>query len=88
MTIPTKWQKRFANCDVEIRDYMSDAVAEDKLKQLYQLPPFVQAYTEGSLTKDDFNSFGPVILTIRYFTEEYEKAVHKVRDLMLADPIR
>ena len=34
MTIPAKWQKRFANCDVEIRDYMSEAVAADKLKQL------------------------------------------------------
>ena len=88
MTIPAKWQKRFANCDVEIRDYMSEAVAADKLKQLIKLTPFVQAYTQGSLTEDDFNSFGPVILTIRYFTEEYEKAVHKVRDILLPNPIR
>ena len=88
MTIPAKWQKRFANCDVEIRDYMSEAVAADKLKLLNKLTPFVQAYTQGSLTEDDFNSFGPVILTIRYFTEEYEKAVHKVRDILLPNPIR
>lgn len=88
MTIPAKWQKRFANCDVEIRDYMSEAVAADKLKHLNKLTPFVQAYTQGSLTEDDFNSFGPVILTIRYFTEEYEKAVHKVRDILLPNPIR
>ena len=47
MTIPAKWQKRFANCDVEIRDYMSEAVAADKLKLLNKLTPFVQAYTQG-----------------------------------------
>ncbi|NBK97121.1 MAG: transaldolase [Erysipelotrichia bacterium] len=87
MTIPTKWQKRFANCDIEIKDYMSIPVVEDKLKQLNKLKPFVQAYNEGSLTLDDFNTFPPVILTIRYFSEEYDKAVKKIRDYMLEKPI-
>lgn len=87
MTIPTKWQKRFANCDVEIQDYMHTPVAKDKMEQLYKLPPFVKAITEGSLEMKDFNTFGPVIMTIRYFTEEYEKAVHQIRDIMLPDPI-
>lgn len=88
MTIPTKWQKRFETCDVEIKDYMSIPVADDKLQQLMKLPPFVKAYTEGSLTLDDFNAFPPVTLTVHYFTEEYDKAVKKVRNIMLPKPIK
>ena len=87
MTIPTKWQKRFETCDVEIKDYMSIPVAEDKMEQLMKLPPFVKAYTEGALTLDDFNTFPPVTLTVHYFTEEYEKAVRKVRNIMLPKPL-
>ena len=87
MTIPTKWQKRFEKCDVEIKDYMSIPVAEEKMEQLMKLPPFVKAYTEGSLTLDDFNAFPPVTLTVHYFSEEYDKAVKKVRDIMLPKPL-
>lgn len=88
MTIPVKWQKRFAKCDVEIKDYMSIPVAEDKIEQLNKLTPFVQAYNEGALSIEDFNKFGPVIMTINYFTSEYEKAVLKVRSFMLPNPVK
>lgn len=86
MTIPAKWQRRFANCDVEIKNYMDVPVAVETLRQLRKLKPFVQAYEEGSLSVDDFHTFGPVVLTLHYFTEEYEKAVHKVREIMLPRP--
>lgn len=86
MTIPAKWQKRFAQSDVEIKDYMSIPVPEETIRQLRKLPPFEKAYQEGSLCPDDFNTFGPVILTLHYFTAEYEKAVHKIREMMLPRP--
>ena len=83
MTIPVKWQKRFENCDVEIKDYMSIPVDEFKIHELMKLKPFEMAYTEGSYKQSDFLTIPTVIATIHYFTEEYEKAVHKVRDIML-----
>ncbi len=43
----------------------------------------MKAYTENSYTLDEFNTIPTVIETIHYFTEEYEKAVHKVRNIML-----
>ena len=83
MTIPVKWQKRFANSDLEIKDYMSIAVDENHINQLLKLEPFKVAYTENSLKIEDFTNFKPVILTLRYFMEEYDKAVMKVRNIML-----
>ena len=62
-------------------------MTEEKMEQLMKLPPFVKAYTEGSLTLDDFNAFPPVTLTVHYFSEEYDKAVKKVRDIMLPKPL-
>lgn len=83
MTIPYKWQKRFEDCAVEIKDYMSIPVDDFKIKELNKLEPFQKAYTEGSYTVDEFLSIPTVIETIHYFTQEYEKAVHKVRNIML-----
>lgn len=88
MTIPSKWQKRFENFDLEIKDYMSIPVDDYKLAELKKLEPFNLAYNEGSLTIDDYNTFPPVVLIIRYFLEEYQKAVVKVRDVMLANPLK
>ncbi len=83
LTIPVKWQKRFEKCDVEIKDTMSIPVDAFKLKELNKLEPFQKAYTEGSYTIDEFLTIPTVIETIHYFTEEYEKAIHKVRNIML-----
>lgn len=87
MTIPYKWQKRFEMCDVPIENNMGKPVPEKFLQQLNKLPPFVQAITEGSLTNEMFDTFPPVILTIRYFTEVYEKGVLLIRELMLPKTI-
>jgi len=87
MTIPAKWQNRFAECDVEIKDSMSLPVNAETLAYLLRLEPFKQAYTEGSLGLEGFDRFGPVILTIKYFMDEYNKAVVKIRDILLPDPL-
>lgn len=87
MTIPVKWQKRFENCKVPIENNMDKPVDHDLLNQLLRLPPFVQAYAENSLKPSQFAEFGPVNLTIHYFTDEYNKAVDKVAHMMLPDPL-
>lgn len=87
MTIPYKWQKRFEQCDVPIRNNMDTPVPDAYLAQLRRLPPFVQATTEGALPPEHFDDFPPVILTLRYFMEVYERGVQKFRDLMLPRPL-
>ena len=57
------------------------------MDQLMRLEPFAQAMTPGSLSVADFDAFPPVILTLRYFTDVYEKGVLLLRDLMLPEPV-
>lgn len=87
MTIPYKWQRRFADCDVPLENNMDKPVPERYLRQLNRLSPFRTAVTEHAMPVADFDSFPPVILTLRYFIEVYEKGVMLIRDLMLPKPI-
>lgn len=87
MTIPYKWQKRFEVCDIPVEDNMKKPVPEHYIRQLNSLQPFQAAMTEGSLNTEEFDLFPPVILTLRYFIELYEKGVQLIRDLMLPKPV-
>ena len=87
MTIPWKWQRRFEACDVPIADNIGVPVPGRFMDQLMRLEPFAQAMTPGSLCVADFDAFPPVILTLRYFTDVYEKGVLLLRDLMLPEPV-
>lgn len=87
MTIPIRWQRRFVSCALELRDFMHDPVAPQYLDALCSLAPFAAAYTQGSLADTDFDTFGPVVMTLRYFTESYEKAILKIRQMRLRDPL-
>lgn len=83
MTIPYKWQKRFEACEIPVENNMEKPVPERYMRQLNTLAPFRDAVTEHSLDVEAFDSFPPVILTLRYFIELYEKGVMLIRDLML-----
>ncbi len=86
MTIPVKWQKRFVNSSIPIRNYMDIPVEARHLEELTQLTPFVKAYTENTFTTNDFNTIEPLILTVHYFTETYEKGIKIVRNIMMPPP--
>lgn len=87
MTIPYKWQKCFEQCNIPIQNNMNIPVPAQYLNQLNNLPPFVQATTEGSLEPHDFDTFPPVVLTLRYFMEIYDRGVQQFRNLMLPVPV-
>lgn len=87
MTIPYKWQKRFENCNIPLENNMDKPVPEYYMNQLKSLQPFQTAVTLGALDVNAFDRFPPVILTLRYFIELYEKGVMLIRDLMLPKPI-
>lgn len=86
MTIPEKWQKRFINCDLVIEDRMSIPVDQMKMAELNKLSSFVKSYTEGCYPVEQFLNIPTVILTLHYFLDEYEKALHKIREWMLVRP--
>ena len=87
MTIPYKWQRRFEHCGVPIASNIGVPVPERYMGQLMRLDPFSRAMTPDSLVIADFDTFPPIILTLRYFTSVYEKGVLLLRDLMLPEPI-
>lgn len=84
LTIPVKWQKCFENSDVEIKDYMHVPVEAWKLKQLQKIPMFLTLYNESSIKEADFCNIYAVVKTFQYFTTEYQKAVFKIRDVVLS----
>lgn len=86
MTIPHKWQEKLATCQIPIADNMSVPVDEAILAQLRQLEPFVRAWEEHGLPVESFDTFGPVVLTLQYFQKSYDRAVLKLREVLLPDP--
>lgn len=52
-----------------------------KLKQLQKIPMFLTLYNESSIKETDIYA---VVKTFRYFTTEYQKAVFKIRDVVLS----
>lgn len=87
MSIPYKWQKRFDESDVEVKNTMEEAVASDTMSELFKLPPFVSAYSEGALKQTEFDLFPPVALTIRYFTACYNDALAVLWERMVPNPL-
>lgn len=87
LTIPVKWQKCFEKSDVDLKDYMHISVDDWKLKQLQKMPMFLKLYNEASIKETEFCELYPVVRTFRYFTTEYQKAVLKIRDMILNDHI-
>ena len=87
MTIPYKWQKRFERCDVPIEENMSKPVPVSMLAQLQRLEPFCRAWEEDGLLPEEFDRFGPVVQTLQYFQKSYDRAVLKMRELLLPDPL-
>ncbi|MFV0381835.1 MAG: transaldolase family protein [Breznakia sp.] len=88
MTIPLKWQKRFDASDIKVEETISKSVDEVIMKELKKLTPFNLAIEKGSLSIDEFDSFPPVVLTLRYFTQCYEDALAALKDIILEDPIK
>lgn len=85
MTIPVKWQKRFVDCAVEIKNYYDVPVEEWKINELLKNPLFVQVYSEGVMEPSDFVKCECVVNTFKYFMSEYQKAVEIVRETMLSE---
>ncbi len=84
---PCKWQKRFNGSDVAVANRIDTPVDPKIVSELLKkFPDFERAYTEGGLTPEEFNTFGPTRRTLRQFIEACHEMCAQVRELMIPNP--
>lgn len=86
-TIPYKWQVRYNNSDVEIKnttDIPEDPAMIEELSRKFK--DFKRAYEPDGMKPDEFDSFGATARTLRGFIGGYNKLVDIIRDLMIPNP--
>ena len=84
---PYSWQVRFNNSDIEVRNRINDAVDPKIIDELSRkFADFGRAYTEGGLSIEECDSFGPTRRTLRQFISAVHDLDGWVRDFMLPNP--
>lgn len=84
---PYSWQVRFNNSDIEARPRIDSPVDGRVVEELSKkFADFRRAYTEGGLSVDEFDSFGPSRRTLRQFIAACHDLDGIVRDFMLPNP--
>ena len=84
---PCTWQRRFNASDVTVEDRIHRPVDSKIVNELLKrFPDFARSYTEGGLTMQEFDTFGPTVRTLRQFIEACHELEGQVRDLMLPNP--
>lgn len=84
---PHSWQVRFNASDIEVRSRIDEPVRANIVAELsHKFSDFVRANTEGGLSVDDFDSFGPTRRTLRQFIAACHDLDGLVRDLLLPNP--
>ena len=87
LTIPYKWQVRFNNSDIEVKERMADPVPQKILDSLYtRFEDFRRAYDEGGLKVEDFDTYGASVRTLHGFIASYHDLQAVIRDFMLPNP--
>jgi transaldolase len=84
---PYSWQVRFNASDIEVRRRIDDPVDRRIVEQLSKkFADFRRAYTEGGLSVEEFDSFGPSRRTLRQFIAACHDLDSLVRDFMIPNP--
>ena len=83
---PHLWQKRFNACDVAVESRIDTPVAPAILTALEKFPDFRRAYSEGGLSREQFDSFPPTRRTLRQFISACHDLDGQIRELMLPNP--
>jgi transaldolase len=84
---PYSWQVRFNASDIEVRNRIDDPVDPRIVGELTRkFSDFRRASTEGGLTIDEFDSFGPTRRTLRQFVAACHDLDGLVRDFLIPNP--
>ena len=81
LTIPYKYQVRFNNSDFDVVPAIDNEVDPYYIDQLMKLPDFVKAYVEMDV--QEFDTYGPVNITLDQFTQGYDELVKIIRKFMI-----
>jgi transaldolase len=84
---PYAWQVRFNASDIEVRSQIDEPVAVNVVEQLARkFPDFLRASTEGGLSVEEFDTFGPTRRTLRQFVAACHDLDGVVRDFLIPNP--
>jgi transaldolase len=84
---PYSWQVRFNASDIEVRNRIEDPVDPRIVAELTRMfPDFRRANTEGGLSVEEFDSFGPTRRTLRQFITACHDLDALIRDVMIPNP--
>jgi transaldolase len=84
---PYSWQVRFNASDIEVRRRIDEPVQAVVIETLLRkFPDFHRAYSEGGLTAEEFDTFGPTVRTLRQFVAACHDLDSLVRDFLLPNP--
>lgn len=87
LTIPYKWQTRFNNSDIEVKDRFHNPVPPEIVNSLLEhFEEFRKAYQADGMTIDEFDTYGATVRTLRGFISSYHDLVAVIRDFMLPNP--
>ena len=81
LTIPYAYQVRFNNSNFEVKEAMDKEVDPYYIEQLMMMPDFEKAYIKMAI--DDFDTFGPVNITLDQFSSGYDDLVKIIRKFMI-----
>jgi len=81
MTLPYKYQLRFNESDYEVKSAIDDEVNPYYIEQLMKLPDFVKAFEKMDI--DEFDSYGPVNITLDQFLGGYDGLIGIIRKFMI-----
>lgn len=83
-TIPYKWQKRYNNSTVEIKNTTDEPMDPKVIKELSdKFEDFRKAYDPYGISHEDFEKFGATKKTLKGFIGGYQQLVDIIRDLMI-----
>jgi transaldolase len=84
---PYSWQVRFNASDIEVRSRIDEPVREQVEEELSRrFSDFRHASTEGGLSIEEFDAFGPTRRTLRQFITACHDLDSMVRDVLLPNP--
>ena len=84
---PYSWQVRFNASDIEVRSRIDKPVDPQIIEELSKnFADFRRAYSEGGISMEDFDSFGPSRRTLRQFIAACHDLNGLVRDILLPNP--
>jgi transaldolase len=84
---PYAWQVRFNASDIDVRSRIDEPVRAEVVDELSRkFADFRRANTEGGLSIEEFDSFGPTRRTLRQFISACHDLDGVVRDVLIPNP--